>query len=49
MCTLIKNLETSRAKIDDVCEEGNWLKEITDRVKDTVSIFDEKEKNTVWS
>lgn len=30
--------------MNDVCEERDWLAEITGRVKDTVSFFDEQEK-----
>lgn len=48
-CTLSQDLETSRAEINDVCEERDWLAEITGRVKDTMSFFDEQEKNKVWN
>lgn len=44
ICTLSKDLETSRTEMNDVCEERDWLAEITGRVKDTVSFFDEQEK-----
>lgn len=30
--------------MNNVCEERDWLAEITGRVKDTLSFFDEQEK-----
>lgn len=44
ICTLSQDLETSRTEMNDVCEERDWLAEITGRVKDNVSFFDEQEK-----
>uniref|UniRef100_A0A8W8L2R4 Uncharacterized protein n=1 Tax=Magallana gigas TaxID=29159 RepID=A0A8W8L2R4_MAGGI len=42
----IDTLQTEKEKteMNDVCEERDWLAEITGRVKDTVSFFDEQEK-----
>lgn len=44
ICTLSQDLETYSTEMNNVCEERDWLAEITGRVKDTVSVFDEQEK-----
>lgn len=41
ICILSQDIETSRAEMNEVCDERYWLAEITGIVNHTISFFDE--------